>query len=104
MLNPAAPGWYMMAKGTAGAGDYEAAAEAFRAAPPGFAERPFFLAAAHANLGDTDAARAAADELRAMLPGFDLDRYVQTWQAPDLKRRLYDGAVLAGLGHDRAGD
>ena len=43
-LNPAAPGWYLLAKGTAafGAGDYEAAIGAFRAAPSGFAERPFF--------------------------------------------------------------
>ena len=72
-LNPAAPGWYLMAKGTAafGAGDYRAAVEAFRAAPPGFAERAFFLAAAHGMLGDEDAARAATEELRAMLPGFD---------------------------------
>ena len=99
-LNPAAPGWYLLAKGTAafGAGDYEAAVEAFRAAPPGFAERPFFLAAAHAMLGDAEAARAAADELRAMLPGFDLDLYVKTWPDPGLRQRLHDGAVRAGLG------
>jgi tetratricopeptide (TPR) repeat protein len=105
-LNPAAPGWYLMAKGTAafGAGDYEAAVEAFQAAPPGFAERPFFLAAAHAMLGDTQAARAAADELRAMLPGFDLDRYVQTWPAPDLQQRLHDGATRAGLGDEPVGN
>jgi TolB-like protein len=105
-LNPAAPGWYLLAKGTAafGAADYAAAVEAFRAAPPGFAERPFFLAAAHAMLGDTEAARAAADELRAMLPGFDLDLYVQTWQEPGLRQRLHDGAVRAGLGSAPAPD
>ena len=105
-LNPAAPGWYLLAKGTAafGAGDYEAAVAAFRAAPPGFAERPFFLAAAHAMLGDVEAARAAADELRAMLPGFDLEPYVQTWQAPDVQQRLRDGAVQAGLGEQLAGN
>jgi TolB-like protein len=99
-LNPAAPGWYLMAKGTAafGAGDYAAAVEAFQAAPPDFAERPFFLAAAHAILGDVDAARAAAEELRAMLPGFDLDLYVTTWPEPGLRQRLHDGAVGAGLG------
>ena len=98
-LNPAAPGWYLLAKGTAafGAGDYAAAVEAFRAAPPGFAERPFFLAAAHGMLGEAEAARAAADELRAMLPGFDLDLFVQTWPEPDFQRRLRDGATRAGL-------
>lgn len=98
-LNPAAPGWYKLAKGTAafGAGDDEAAVAAFRAAPPGFAERAFFLAAAQGMLGDAGAARAAADELRAMLPGFDLDRYVQTWQDPDFQQRLRDGATRAGL-------
>ncbi len=101
-LNPAAPGWHLLAKGAAafGAGDYEAAVEAFRAAPPGFAERAFFLAAAYAMLGDTEAARAAADELRAMLPGFDLDLYVKTWPHPDLAQRLLEGATRAGLGDD----
>jgi TolB-like protein/DNA-binding winged helix-turn-helix (wHTH) protein len=105
-LNPAAPGWYLLAKGTAafGARDYAAAVEAFRAAPVGFAERPFLLAAAHAMLGDVEAARAAADELRAMLPGFDLDLYVKSWQAPDLQQRLRDGAVRAGLGEQPAGN
>ena len=87
-LNPAAPGWYLLAKGTAafGAGDYEAAVAAFEAAPPGFAERAFYLAAAQAMLGDTQAARVAADELRAMLPEFDLDLYVQTWPEPGLQQ------------------
>jgi TolB-like protein len=99
-LNPAAPGWYLLAKGTAafGAGDYGAAVAAFQAAPPGFAERLFFLAAAQAMLGDDEAARAAADELRAMLPGFELDRYLLTWPAPGLQQRLREGAVRAGLG------
>jgi TolB-like protein/DNA-binding winged helix-turn-helix (wHTH) protein len=99
-LNPAAPGWYLMPKGTAafGEGDYEAAVEAFRAAPPDFAERAFFLAAAHGMLGDADAARAAAEELRAMLPDFNLDLYVQTWPEPGLQQRLRDGAIRAGLG------
>jgi TolB-like protein len=103
-LNPAAPGWYLLAKGTAafGAGDYEAAVAAFQAAPPGFAERLFFLAAAHAMLGDVEAARAAADELRAMLPGFDLELYVKTWPAPGLQQRLRDGAVRAGLAEELA--
>jgi tetratricopeptide (TPR) repeat protein len=98
-LNPAAPGWYLLAKGTAAfaAGDYAAAVAAFQAAPPGFAERPFFLAAAQASLGDAEAARAAADELRAMLPGFDLDTYVRGWPDPGLQQRLRDGAERAGL-------
>jgi TolB-like protein/DNA-binding winged helix-turn-helix (wHTH) protein len=99
-LNPAAPGWYLQAKGSAAfaAGDYRAAVVALRAAPPDFAERAFFLAAAEGMLGETAAARAAADELRAMVPGFDLERYVQTWQEPGLQQRLRDGAVRAGLG------
>jgi hypothetical protein len=50
-------------------------------------------------LGDTAAARVVADELRAMIPGFDLDRYLQTWAEPDLRRRLHDGAMRAGLGN-----
>ena len=81
---PGGSGLVPAGKGTAafGAGDYEAAIEAFRAAPPGFAERPFFLAAAHAMLGDAEAARAAADELRAMLPGFDLELYVRPGRRP----------------------
>jgi tetratricopeptide (TPR) repeat protein len=100
-LNPATPGWYLLAKGTAAfsAGDYAAAVEALQAAPPGFAERSFILAAAHAMLGDTAAARVVADDLRAMIPGFDLDRYLQTWAEPDLRRRLHDGAIRAGLGN-----
>jgi hypothetical protein len=95
-----------MAKGTAafGAGDYDAAVGAFQAAPRGFAERPFFLAAAHGMLGETEAARAAADELRAMLPGFDLDLYVQTWPDPGLQQRLREGALRAGLGRALAAD
>ena len=52
----------------------------------------------------TDAARAAADELRAMLPGFDLDLYVKTWPDPGLRQRLHDGAVRAGLGEKLVGN
>jgi hypothetical protein len=56
------------------------------------------VAAAHGMLGDVEAARAAADELRAMLPGFDLDLHVKRWLEPGLRQRLHDGAVRAGLG------
>ena len=99
-LNPAAPGWYMMAKGTAafGAGDYDAAVAALRGAPAGFSERPFFLAAALAMRGDAEAARAAADELRAMVPGFNLDVFMtDAWPDPAFHQRLRDAAVRAGL-------
>jgi hypothetical protein len=105
-LNPAAPSWYLLAKGTAAfaAGDYTAAVEGFQAAPPGFAERAFFLAAAHAMLGEAEAARAAADELRAMLPAFDLDLYVGTWAEPGFQQRLHNAAVIAGLGEAVVGN
>jgi TolB-like protein len=98
-LNPAVPGWYQIAKGTAafGARDYAAAVAALQAAPPDYAERTFLLAAAQAMRGETEAARAAADELRALLPGFDLDSYAAFWPEPDFNRRLRSAASAAGL-------
>jgi hypothetical protein len=60
--------------------------------------RWFFIAAAEALRGDDDAARAAAAELRRLLPDFDLAVQLGGWWEPALVQRLHDGAVRAGLG------
>ena len=108
-LNPAAPGWYMLAKGTAAfaAGDYPAAIAAMRAAPQDFPDRPLFIAAAAALLGDAEAATTAAQDLRRIVPDFSF----AAWMAGagylaegDFEERLRDGAVRAGLGAPVASD
>jgi TolB-like protein len=101
-LNPAAPGWYMLAKGTAAfaAGDYPAAIAAMRAAPQDFPERFLFIAAAAAILGDTEDAADAAGDLRRILPDFSF----ATWMTGsgylaegDFEERLQQGAARAGI-------
>jgi hypothetical protein len=102
-LNPAAPGWYMLAKGTAAfaAGDYPAVIAAMRAAPQDFPERPLFIAAAAALLGDAETATSAVQDLRRIAPDFA----IAAWMAGqaylpdgDFEGRLREGAVRAGLG------
>jgi TolB-like protein len=102
-LNPAAPGWYMLAKGTAAfsAGDYPAAIAAMRAAPPDFPERLLFIAAAAALQGDAGAATTAARDLNRILPDFSF----ATWMTGsgyhpdgDFQERLQKGATRAGIG------
>jgi TolB-like protein/DNA-binding winged helix-turn-helix (wHTH) protein len=101
-LNPAAPSWYMAAKGTAAfaAGDYPAAIAALRAAPQDFAETHFFIAAAAAKLGDVAAATTAAGHVRRLVPSFSLATFLAgaAWVDGDFRDRLQEGAVRAGLG------
>jgi hypothetical protein len=108
-LNPGGPDWYLVAKGVAAfaAGDNAAAADALGRGSAGGADRAIFLAAAEAMLGNAEAARAAADEVRRLMPGFDLASYMDGYMGaapPALRSRLHDGAVRAGLGAAPAAD
>jgi TolB-like protein/DNA-binding winged helix-turn-helix (wHTH) protein len=100
-LNPGGPDWYAVAKGWAAlaAGEYEVAAEALRASPKDLLDGWVGLAAAEALRGDDAAARAAAAEVRRLLPDFDPAFYFDGWPwEPGFRARLYDGALRAGLG------
>jgi adenylate cyclase len=60
---------------------------------------PLWLAAAYAQLGRLDEARAAADEVRRIEPGFTIERWKVTavYKRPEDAERLFDGIRKAGL-------
>jgi adenylate cyclase len=60
---------------------------------------PLWLAAALAQLGQLDEARAAADEVRRIEPDFTIDRWKLTavYKRPKDSERLFDGIRKAGL-------
>jgi adenylate cyclase len=60
---------------------------------------PLWLAAACAQLGRVDEARAAADEVRRIEPDFTIERWKPTaaYKRPEDARHLFDGILKAGL-------
>jgi adenylate cyclase len=60
---------------------------------------PLWLAAAYAQLGRLDDARAAADEVRRIEPGFTIERWKVTaaYKRAEDSERLFDGIRKAGL-------
>jgi tetratricopeptide (TPR) repeat protein len=55
------------------------------------------LAAAHAQLGDIDAASAAVDQVRRTSPFFNAELYVTIFQREEDRDHLLDGLRMAGL-------
>jgi len=60
---------------------------------------PLWLAAAYAQLGRIDEARAAADEVRRIEPDFTIERWRPTaaYKRPEDAKHLFDGILKAGL-------
>ena len=101
-LNPHHPRWYelVLAIGEYRLGRYqEALDEMARAHPLDYPWKSAYVAAAHAQLGDVEAARRALDELLA--GGEDFARsfreQFERWFEPSLMEHLMDGLRKAGL-------
>jgi adenylate cyclase len=83
-------------------GRYEEAVVSLRESArrmPNLRITPLWLAAAYAQLGQLDDARAAADEVRRIEPGFTIERWKVTapYKRPEDSERLFDGVRKAGL-------
>ena len=104
-LNPHHPGWYRFTTffDMYHRGDYAAAlAIAQRINMPDYFASHYALAIAHAQLGNLDAARRAAQDILRIYPDFEEEIYeghLEKWMyaQPDLIGHIVDGLQKAGL-------
>lgn len=84
VLNPNAPVWYAIGHGTAAfaAGDYEAARDILKAAPPSVTSL-FYLALAHVHLDEMDEAHEVKARLRERAPHFAVELQIGPLDAGD---------------------
>jgi tetratricopeptide (TPR) repeat protein len=102
-LNPHHPGWYrtVLSLDAYNKADYRTAVEeAVKANMPDLFWTQFILAAAHAQLGELEAARKSLDDLLAQRPEFAAtgEGLAAKWMQPELVAKLMDGWHKAGLG------
>ncbi|MGB8097290.1 MAG: hypothetical protein WCF17_09045 [Terracidiphilus sp.] len=101
-LNPNHAGWHGLPAffNSYRKGEYkDALAAALRLNMPGHFQDPAARAAAHAQLGERDAAQQALKELLVLQPDFaEMARgFYLKWQSPELVEHLIDGWRKAGL-------
>ena len=101
-LNPNHAGWHMLPAffNSYRKGEYkEALAAALRLNMPGHFQDSALRAAAHAQLGEHEAAQKAAKEALALQPDFAeiARRFYRRWQSPELVESLIDGWRKAGF-------
>ena len=102
-LNPNHPGWYWfpLVLNAYRQRDYQGALRiALKVNMPGFWRTPLALAVAYGQLGQHDAARAAAQELLKIRPDFAaIARYElsRKWHDAELTEHLIEGLRKAGL-------
>jgi TolB-like protein/Flp pilus assembly protein TadD len=102
-LNPQHPGWYrvVLALNEYRNGNYrDAVKETVAANAPGVFWTNVMLAAAHAQLGELDAARSALQALLAQKPDLVASGrgMLETWYGADVATHVVDGLLKAGLG------
>ena len=102
-LNPQHPGWYrvVLALNEYRNGNYrDAVKETVAANAPGVFWTNVMLAAAHAQLGELDAARGALQALLAQKPDLVASGrgMLETWYGADVATHVVDGLLKAGLG------
>jgi TolB-like protein len=101
-LNPHHPGWYWFPPlfDAYRKGDYRIALEiALKVNMPGFWRTQFALAATYGQLGESEPARSAVQELLAIRPDFTIvaRMELEKWWDPELAEHLIDGLRKAGL-------
>ena len=101
-LNPHHPVWYrgMLSMKEYWSGNYIAAVnEAVKANAPYLFWLQILLAASHGQLGDRQAAAAAARAVTDQVPGFTVNAraILGTWLRPDLVEHLIQGLQKAGM-------
>ena len=107
-LNPHHPVWYrgMLSMKEYWSGNYIAAVnEAVKANAPYLFWLQILLAASHGQLGDQQAAAAAARAVTDQVPGFAVNAraILGTWLRPDLVKHLIQGLQKAGMSIAAAG-
>jgi TolB-like protein len=101
-LNPHHPGWYWLVAGFNAyrKGDYRAALEfAHKINMPNFWRRCVIVAAASGQLGESDEARKALQDLLRMKPDYAEfgPRFFSRWMLPEMVEHLTEGLRKAGL-------
>jgi TolB-like protein len=101
-LNPHHPGWYRFAEfwERYRKGEYAEALEVVeKISMPSYFYTHVVAAAVNGQLGRAEAARAALDELAALVPDFASKAYVELgkWASDDLVDQLVDGLRKAGM-------